>query len=300
MSEQEVYDPREEARRIAGAFAAHLRHIREFGGVRYVSAAPIPLERTGTAIELDALSVDQTADRLAEPSATKEQTLVSPPSPITTSTPAVAPDVRSQAKSWSAAQKLEYLRIKNLGDCQRCPLATTRTKIVFGVGDADAPLMFVGEAPGHDEDLRGEPFVGRAGQRLNQWIEALGLTRSAVYIANVVKCRPPLNRDPEPLEVERCSPFLRAQIRAIRPQVLVALGRHAGMLLVGAERRSMASMRQQVWTYEEPQSGLRVPLVVTYHPSYVLRQERDEAEGEGTTNAMVLADLRRALALVTR
>ncbi|MBK8266256.1 MAG: uracil-DNA glycosylase [Nannocystis sp.] len=296
MSEQDVTDPREEARRIAGAFAAHLRHLQEFRGVRYVSAAPMPPgSPSAAAAEYEPL--DQSGAPLDEPSVQREQTASSP---LEASSPAPAPDVRSQAKSWSAAQKLEYLRAKNLGDCQRCPLAATRTKIVFGVGDADAPLMFVGEAPGHDEDLRGEPFVGRAGQRLNQWIEALGLTRSAVYIANVVKCRPPLNRDPEPLEVERCSPFLRAQIRAIRPQVLVALGRHAGMLLIGAERRSMGSMRQQVWTYEEPQAGLRVPVVVTYHPSYVLRQERDEAEGEGTTNATVLADLRRALALVTR
>jgi DNA polymerase len=208
--------------------------------------------------------------------------------------------LRVQAEQWSAATKLEYMRRHNLGDCQRCPLARTRTNIVFGVGNPEADLMFVGEAPGADEDRKGEPFVGRAGQRLDQWIVALGLQRDQVYISNVLKCRPPGNRDPRPAEVDKCSPFLGAQIRAIRPKVIVALGRHAGMLLSKREDLSLRAMRSARLVYEASDPKLpqpwTVPLVVTYHPAYVLRQE---GAGESdSANELVLQDLRRALEIV--
>lgn len=158
--------------------------------------------------------------------------------------------------------------------------------------------MFIGEAPGRDEDLQGEPFVGRAGQRLNMWLRELGMTREQVYIANVLKCRPPGNRDPEPAEVAKCSPFLQAQIRAIEPRVIVALGRYAGMFLLGGEDRRMHAMRGRSWAYTEPQSGRSIPVFVTYHPSYVLRREHEEPPGKSSADQTVLADLRQAIAVI--
>ncbi len=222
--------------------------------------------------------------------------------------PAPAPSreaLRERAQSWTPARKLEYLQHHNVGDCQRCPLARTRNRIVFGVGSPEAKLMFVGEAPGADEDRQGEPFVGRAGQLLNHWLEQLGLARADVYIANVLKCRPPGNRDPRSEEVERCSPFLQAQIRAIEPKVIVALGRHAGVLLSGRDS-TLHAMRSSSLHYDagtpkgDPNTRISIPLVVTYHPSYVLRQESDDrsaAPGRPSPTALVMADLQRALTI---
>jgi len=159
--------------------------------------------------------------------------------------------------------------------------------------------MFVGEAPGADEDRQGEPFVGRAGQRLTQWIETLGMTRGDVYIANVLKCRPPGNRDPRPDEVAKCSPFLQAQIRAISPAVIVALGRHAGQLLSRRADMTLRSMRTSRLTYDAGKTAdgtpLRIPLMVTYHPAWVLRQEGGE-RGQNPDD-MVLGDLKKAMAI---
>ena len=129
---------------------------------------------------------------------------------------------------------LEEIR-ELIGDCHRCPLGDTRTTLVFGVGDAHARVMFIGEGPGRSEDLKGEPFVGAAGQLLNELLEHAGLSRDDVYIANVVKCRPPGNRDPEAVEIETCTPFLREQIRLIAPEVLVTLGNFATKFVLKTE-----------------------------------------------------------------
>jgi uracil-DNA glycosylase len=151
-----------------------------------------------------------------------------------------------------------------IGDCTRCKLHKGRTNIVFGIGDPHARLMFVGEGPGADEDVKGEPFVGRAGQLLTQIIKAMGLEREQVYIANVVKCRPPENRNPEPDEIEQCSPFLHAQIASVNPAVIVALGKFAAQTLLGVET-PISRMRGQFH-----QLG-SVAVMPTFHPSYLLR-----------------------------
>jgi len=157
----------------------------------------------------------------------------------------------------------------DLGDCTRCKLRGGRTHIVFGVGDPAAQLMFVGEGPGADEDQQGEPFVGRAGQLLTKMIEAMGFARSDVYIANVVKCRPPGNRDPEPDEIEACEPFLKSQIAAIRPRVIVALGRFAVQTLLH-DATPISRLRGKWREYEG------VKLMPTFHPAYLLRSPAEK------------------------
>ena len=158
---------------------------------------------------------------------------------------------------------LEQVR-GELGDCTRCKLHQSRTTLVFGVGRPDADLMFVGEAPGRDEDQQGEPFVGPAGQLLTKIIEAIGLTRDQVYIANVIKCRPPQNRNPELDEVQTCEPFLFQQLDVIRPRVVVALGAFAVRTLLRSEQ-SISRLRGQVFDYR----GAK--LVPTFHPAFLLR-----------------------------
>jgi uracil-DNA glycosylase len=164
--------------------------------------------------------------------------------------------------------------------CQRCKLAKLgRKQIVFGTGDPDAELMFIGEGPGADEDAQGLPFVGRAGQLLNNMISAMGLKREQVYIANIVKCRPPGNRTPERDECDTCSPFLMRQIRAIRPRIIVALGATAAKNLLGVSD-SMASMRGRLYDFSPPGGAGEEPyeckLAVTYHPAFLLRDPRQK------------------------
>ncbi len=164
----------------------------------------------------------------------------------------------------SADAALKAIR-EDLGDCTRCKLHTLgRKQIVFGVGNPNADLMFVGEAPGADEDIQGEPFVGRAGQLLTKIIEAIGLTRSDVYIANVIKCRPPGNRNPEPDEVEQCEPFLFRQIDTIKPKVIVALGKFAAQCLLRTGD-PITRLRGREFKYRD------ATLIPTYHPAYLLR-----------------------------
>lgn len=190
----------------------------------------------------------------------------------------------------SVEDKLAYLHANKIGDCTRCNLHRNRNKIVFGEGSPNADIMFVGEAPGANEDIQGRPFCGVSGELLNQWIVKLGLKRSDIYIANVVKCRPDDNRDPFPQEKEACAPFLHTQIWLIQPKVLVALGRHAANSL-GATKLSMGDLRKADLHYEHSKSQLKIPVVPVYHPSYVLRRGRREAEQEA------LSDLRRAWAI---
>ncbi len=155
--------------------------------------------------------------------------------------------------------------------CTACELHRTRTRTVFGTGDREADWMFVGEAPGADEDRQGEPFVGRAGQLLTAMIEALGMRRGQVYIGNVLKCRPPRNRDPRPEEVVRCRPFLERQIALVRPRVIVALGRIAAHNLLGVDT-PLSRLRGRVHRF----GAEGVPVVVTYHPAYLLRSPADK------------------------
>lgn len=154
---------------------------------------------------------------------------------------------------------------EEMGECTRCALAASRTHIVFGVGDPSADLMFVGEGPGQEEDQRGEPFVGRAGQLLDRMIAAIGLRRDQVYIANIVKCRPPENRNPREDEISSCVGFLAAQIKAVQPRALVALGKVAASVLLG-ESIAITRCRGQMRSYHD------IPLMPTYHPAYLLRQ----------------------------
>ena len=169
-------------------------------------------------------------------------------------------------------------------NCQRCKLAKLgRKQIVFGTGDPHAELMFIGEGPGADEDEQGLPFVGRAGQLLNNMIAAMGLEREQVYIANIVKCRPPANRTPERDECDTCSPFLMRQIRVIRPKVIVALGATAAKNLL-AVNDSMASLRGRFYDFSPPRvlgdtdEPFDCKLAVTYHPAFLLRDPRQKAE----------------------
>lgn len=178
--------------------------------------------------------------------------------------------------------------------CTRCRLATGRTTVVWGVGNVNADLMFVGEGPGREEDLQGEPFVGRAGQLLTKLIEGISLTRSDVYIANVVKCRPPDNRDPQPDEIEACAPFLKAQVAHIRPQVLMTLGNFATRQLLGT-KEGITKLRGQEFAYPVG-DGPPAVLIPTFHPAAVLR-------GRGDALAQMRADFvvaKRALRRISQ
>jgi DNA polymerase len=180
------------------------------------------------------------------------------------------PEVGAAVPAEERAAALQAIR-EDLGDCKRCALHKARNTIVFGVGNPAARLMFVGEGPGADEDAQGLPFVGRAGQLLNNMIAAMGLKREDCYIANVVKCRPPGNRTPEPDEANTCSPFLFRQIDVVRPQVLVALGATAATYLLGA-RQPLAGLRGRVHAFRG------MSLIVTYHPAFLLRDPRQKKE----------------------
>jgi len=215
-------------------------------------------------------------------------------------TPPIAPSIAAAAASKTVALPVPagpslfesfdkvpddtLLKIRtDLGECTRCKLHRTRNKIVFGDGSANAQLVFVGEGPGHDEDIQGLPFVGRAGKLLTQMIEAMGLQRKDVYIANVVKCRPPENRLPEKDEITPCSPFLMRQIDAIAPQVIVCLGACAAQTLLETNR-GISQFRGQWLEFR----GRK--LMATYHPAYLLRNPSAKAE--------VWKDLQKVMAVL--
>ncbi len=170
-------------------------------------------------------------------------------------------------------------------ECRLCGLCETRTQTVFGTGDVRARMMVIGEAPGAEEDRQGEPFVGRAGGLLNSMLRAAGFARSEVYIANVLKCRPPNNRDPSMEEAERCLPYLRRQIELVAPDVILCVGRIAAQRLLGRED-TLARMRGRVHAFES------VPVVVTYHPAYLLRSPGEKRKS--------WADLKLALGVLGR
>jgi DNA polymerase len=184
----------------------------------------------------------------------------------------------------SGRETLEQIRAE-LGDCQRCRLGATRQKLVFGVGNPQARLVLVGEAPGREEDERGEPFVGEAGRLLDRMLLAMGLSRADVYICNGLKCRPPNNRDPEADEVACCEPFLVRQLAAIRPQAIVALGRFAIHTLL----QTKVPIGRLRGTWQQYQG---IPLMPTYHPAYLLRNPIGKRE--------VWADMKQVTQLLNR
>jgi len=209
-----------------------------------------------------------------------------PPKAVSPPSEARAPAAEPTAEAtvpWTGRPSLDEVRAF-LGDCRRCDLCERRSRIVFGDGDPDASILFVGEGPGQQEDEQGLPFVGRAGELLTQMIEkGMGMARSDVYICNIVKCRPPNNRNPLPPEVAACRPFLDGQIDAVAPKVIVTLGKPAASLLLG---REVAITRVRgTW-----QSYRGIPLMPTLHPAYVLRQYTQEVR------RMVWEDLKAALA----
>lgn len=160
-----------------------------------------------------------------------------------------------------------------VSNCTLCDLHQSRTHTVFGVGNENADLMIIGEAPGFYEDQQGKPFVGRAGQLLNAMLQAVHLKRDDIFICNILKCRPPNNRDPLPLEVQTCTPYLQQQIMHVKPKLIVAVGRIAAHFLLQT-KQSLESLRQKIHHYETNHT----PLIVTYHPAYLLRNPKDKAK----------------------
>lgn len=248
------------------ALEARLRFYRELG-LTDLYRRPIAISEASSSTDLGALPATKSwaeeHEQKADPS--QESTPI-PTRKLIAQPPASATDV-------AARDRVSALRVirEDLGECTRCALHKGRNKIVFADGDPNARLMFVGEGPGADEDAQGLPFVGRAGQLLNNMIGAMGLKREEVYIANVVKCRPPQNRTPEPEEANTCSPFLFRQIDVVRPEVIVALGATAATYLLGL-RQPLAGLRGRVHSFR----GTK--LIVTYHPAFLLRDPRQKKE----------------------
>jgi uracil-DNA glycosylase len=233
--------------------AAQVEYYREMGihdFFRRTTSEPITLEEEPVKQSEEIASVP-----LAD--APDEHALPTSVSPTVSSKETVLPVIQDKRAA------LQVIR-EDIGDCTRCKLHPHRTNIVFGVGNLNPDLMFVGEGPGADEDAQGEPFVGRAGQLLNNMITAMGIRREDVYIANVVKCRPPGNRTPEKDESDTCGPFLLRQIDVIRPKAIVALGATAAKCLL-AFNDSLGNLRGRWYDYK----GMK--LAVTYHPAYLLR-----------------------------
>jgi uracil-DNA glycosylase family 4 len=255
---------------IREALAERLRFYRELGLTDFYRRAAGPAvvallaSTSDSPVQLESAS-HKAALQTPDGNAIEEESAI----PARKESPASPASNTSKARADRAAA-LQVIR-EDIGDCTRCALHSGRHTIVFGQGDPNARLMFVGEGPGADEDAQGLPFVGRAGQLLNNMIAAMGLKREEVYIANVVKCRPPNNRTPEPEEANTCIPFLFRQIDVIRPQVLVALGATAATYLLG-QRQPLAGLRGRIHAVRG------TSLIVTYHPAYLLRDPRQKKE----------------------
>ena len=182
----------------------------------------------------------------------------------------IKPLKKSSSKSRTIkAHMLRALR-EEIGDCKRCKLSDNRNHIVFGEGNPHAELVFIGEAPGREEDVQGKPFVGDAGKLLTSLIEKLGLTRKDVYIANIIKCRPPMNRDPEADEIETCRGFLERQLEIIEPKVIMSLGRIAAQTLTGNPKARITAIRGNFFDYKG------IPLMPTFHPAYLIRNPKEK------------------------
>jgi uracil-DNA glycosylase len=244
------------------ALAARLNYYREMGIYDFYRR---PVEEGASEITLQASSSDEIFSPQGSESIQGTPSLmpktVKPSSAVSASP---VPEIQDKVTALKAIRE-------DIGDCTRCALHKGRSKIVFGVGNINADIMFVGEGPGADEDAQGEPFVGRAGQLLNNMISAMGIKREDVYIANVVKCRPPGNRAPEKDEADTCSPFLMRQIDVVKPKVIVALGATAAKNLL-AMNDSMANLRGRWYDFR----GTK--LIVTFHPAYLLRDPRQKKE----------------------
>jgi len=261
---------------VAGEAVRHLEWLRDAG----VGEVPVPARTanpTATPSPAAAPSAHRPLARAAAGFANSEVGGSGPYTPdrIPTGNPTATfggsgPSRYALADKGCGSPALLAIR-DEVGECTRCKLAGGRTRLVFGVGNPRAELMFVGEGPGGDEDLQGEPFVGKAGQLLDKMIEAMGFSRAEVYIANVVKCRPPENRDPEPDEVAACEPFLEAQVAAVAPKVIVALGRFAVQTLL----RDPTPIGRQRGRWREFQGVRCMP---TFHPAYLLRSPGEKGK----------------------
>ena len=262
---------------VRRALAARIRYYNEMGIYdfyrRPTSASSLAVEESAVAISMHEFESgeEMSPRKSAAATAVMEE---------------IVPELMALKPEQSVSDPVKALKIirEDLGDCTRCVLHKQgRKQIVFGVGNPKAALMFVGEGPGADEDTQGEPFVGRAGQLLNNMIKAMGIAREDVYIANIVKCRPPGNRQPERDECATCSPFLMRQIAVIKPRVIVALGATAAKTLL-AMNASMMQLRGRF--YEFRPAGVRsndpdwdgCKLAVTYHPAFLLRDPRQKGE----------------------
>ncbi len=276
------------------ALAARIRYYNEMGiydfyrrpvsarAQEIVAAIAVNDDDSETFITADAVSTNQ---RLGEDMSPRKAGAVAAPVIEADAFAAIA--LKPEQSESDPVEALKIIR-EDLGDCTRCVLHKQgRKQIVFGVGDPKAELMFVGEGPGADEDEKGEPFIGRAGQLLNNMIKAMGIERESVYIANIVKCRPPGNRQPERDECATCSPFLMRQIAVVKPKVIVALGATAAKTLL-AMNSSMMQLRGRFYDFKP--TGIRFDnrsndpdwegckLAVTYHPAFLLRDPRQKGE----------------------
>src|SRR3984885_661617 len=248
---------------------AYVEYLRDLGVHDFYRRGEPQSAKVGEAPP-EAASVAMVEELEVAPSSGRP-TFLEPPIAKLVSFDDLAPLPESRVAAAHKADALIAIR-EEIGDCTRCPLAYAgRRTIVFADGDANARLMFVGEGPGADEDASGVPFVGRAGQLLNNMIQAMGLKREQVYIANIVKCRPPANRVPEPLEANTCDQFLLQQIDVVQPEVIVALGSTAATYLLGV-KRSLAALRGR-W-----HSCRGAKLAVTYHPAFLLRDPAMKGE----------------------
>lgn len=271
------------------------REVGDAGSEQPVTQAPIAQSTSADGAQPDGVRSDVVRD--AAPSQAQapveEEASRSPEAPQVEASSAPAPAIAGDAKAVQgqvdAGRELEALAVQ-VSTCEACELCKTRTKTVFGVGNPGARVMVIGEGPGAEEDRRGEPFVGRAGKLLDSMLRAMGMPRESVYIANIVKCRPPNNRDPRPEEVVACSAYLSRQIELVAPEVIMAVGRVAAQNLLGSDM-ALGKMRASRHSYPPgaaPDSA--IPVVVTYHPAYLLRSPQQKRQS--------WVDLKKVLALL--